>query len=356
MNIIKDNNIYFFRNATEILKTLPVGVYDFESGMMGPFLVKVNDFVFPKKIYNNDTKFINHLLKTWKESSDSIGCLLTGGKGLGKSFTANYICKKLGIPVIKITKSISRDAGLISFLNDIHQPHIVYIDEFEKIFPKAVEEGDLGQEMFLSYLDGSNSSGIKRLFIITSNDDISSFFMNRPTRLRYVKEYTGLSQEVIKEIVDDRLKENKFLEDLIQNVDADCVNIDVLIKIIDEVNLHSTPYTEFKDFFNFKSQGEFSNVSLIFEDSKNKKHYIDLAQLHHSTLSAMKTNKNFQPNFGDFYHGKEEYYAVKTIGEELKNIDKYTSELAVDCLCYENSKKNFKAKVRIEKPIKQLVY
>ncbi len=250
MKIIQNGSDFTFRNSAIILDELPIGNYSVHTSMFGPYLTKNDNFKLPEKIYGNDKEFINHILHTWKNSPDSIGILLTGLKGLGKSFTANLICELLGLPIVKVTEPLGRE--VIDILNDIKQEHVVYIDEFEKLFPIDGDEGKASQEMFLSYLDGNNSSGVKKLFLITTNESINKYFINRPTRLRYVREYNELAPSTIKEIIEDKLQNIEYLDDIIENVDAESVNMDILIKIIDEVNIHNKPYSTFKDFFNFK--------------------------------------------------------------------------------------------------------
>lgn len=264
MNIVRSGDTYKFINSAEIINEIPKGSYIYETSMFGPYLNKVEDIELPSKIYPNDKVFIEHVLKTWHSDNESMGMLLTGKKGLGKSFTANYICSILELPVIKVTRSVNKNEGLFDFLNDIKQPHIVFIDEFEKIFANATntESNNLNQDGFLSFLDGSNSSNTKRLFIITSNSRVNEFFLNRPSRLKYVKEYNELDIDVAKEIILSKLNNKDFMEDLIANLDTTTANIDIVIKIIDEVNLHNKPFSEFKDFFNYKIEHNYYNIHI----------------------------------------------------------------------------------------------
>jgi len=264
MNIVRSGDTYKFINSAEIINEIPKGSYIYEISMFGPYLNKVEDIELPSKIYPNDKVFIEHVLKTWHSDNESMGMLLTGKKGLGKSFTANYICSILELPVIKVTRSVNKNEGLFDFLNDIKQPHIVFIDEFEKIFSNVTntESNNLNQDAFLSFLDGSNSSNTKRLFIITSNARVNEFFLNRPSRLKYVKEYNELDIDIAKEIILSKLNNKDFMEDLISNLDTTTANIDIVIKIIDEINLHNKPFSEFKHFFNYKIDSVNYNINI----------------------------------------------------------------------------------------------
>lgn len=310
MNIVKNGNSFTFINSAEIIQELPLGSYIIKESMFGYYLEKTEETKLPEKVYHNDSMFIDHVLKTWELNDKSIGIALVGRKGLGKSFTAEIISKTVKIPIIKITEAVSPD--IVNFLNGISQPHVVLIDEFEKLFAQTKEEeGDKSQEMFLSYLDGSNNSDTKKLFIITSNDNINTFFVNRPSRLRYYKNYEVLDSKVIKEIIEDKLKNKEYLEDLISNVDAGSINIDVLIKIIDEINLHNKPYSSFKDFFNFKIEDPQFAYMLI--SPTLGKQIVDDYDMSNIVLNCMRSQRPIRNRtFSDYiiYKGEEKHVTM----------------------------------------------
>ena len=261
--ILNSGGTYHLFGDVGIIERLPAKVLEVQTSMMGLYLEEIKSIHLPKKVYSNDKSFIKHVLLSYQAAEGSLGVLLSGAKGLGKSFTANVICDALKLPVIKITSKFPQGNDLFTFLNKIEQEHVIFIDEFEKIFSVgggsygsgAEEAGKfLQQTDFLSFLD-NGSIGTKRMFIITANERVSEYLMNRPTRIRYHRRYDQMAIEVIKEIVDDLLVNKEFKQDLIENVPQKDVNIDVLIKIIQEVNLHKIPYSQFKDFFNFQTGG-----------------------------------------------------------------------------------------------------
>lgn len=271
--ILNNGSNYHLFGDVGIIDKLPSKVLEIHTSMMGMYLEETTPITLPKKVYSNDKSFIKHVLKSYATVEGSLGILLSGGKGLGKSFTANVICDALRLPVIKVTSKLPQGGDLFSFLNKIQQEHIIFIDEFEKIF--SVGSGYNGsspedatkfmqQNDFLSFLD-NGSIGTKKLFIITANERVSDYLMNRPTRIRYHRRYEQMAIEVIKEIVNDLLVNQDFKQDLIENVPQKDVNIDVLIKIIQEVNLHNMPYSKFKDFFNFQT-GVYETVKIVREN------------------------------------------------------------------------------------------
>lgn len=254
---------------------LPVGVYQIGFSQTGPFLTKDEDIELPEKIYSNDTIFINHVMKSWGDlNQGNLGLGLVGGKGLGKSLTANVIAKKTGLPVIKLSQFVG-DTSFIDYIKQLDQDFVLFIDEFEKLFPKGFDSDDnrASQEQLLSFLDGGTLKSNRILFIITSNskNSISDFMKNRPSRLRYFKEYILMDERVIKEVIDDLLENRDYLEDLLENLPYNDINMDSLIKIIEEINLHNQPYSEFREFFNFEPTTWLNyDVSLVLENGEQE--------------------------------------------------------------------------------------
>ena len=334
MNIIESNGNYQIYNSIEILDKLPKGVYAFDCNLRGPFLAKLDNLVTPKKVYSNDKVFLRHLLHTWNNTDESLGILLTGKKGLGKSFTANLLCTMLpDLPVIKITREIGKGEGLIDFLNGIKQDHIIYIDEFEKIFTSEDKSDDarLNQKVFLSFLDGGNTTNIKKLFVITTNNDVNDLFINRPTRLRYIREYNSLHIDVIREVVEDKLINKAYLTDLLEHVDSDSINIDILIKVIDEINLHDVPYSTFKEFFNYKINDSFYNVFVTLPGETTPR---NLESLNTYSLNQIKNRTNRAWSLGEITIPKVGEYYFEWRGSLIKNIDDKHYELEVEYTLY----------------------
>lgn len=292
MQILKFGAKYEFYNSFDVVKELPKTVLNLGcDGFGNHFLVESGKFKLPEKIYSNDKEFIEHVVSVFQKGDKSMSVLLKGKKGLGKSFTSKVICEKLNLPVINITKVTN--GGMFAFLNKIEQDHIIYIDEFEKLFPdKKGEITEVSQDNFLSFLDGSNTSNSKRFFIITANNDVNQFLINRPSRIRYLRNYTNISDSTIEEIVSDKLSNKEFKKDLIDNLDKDELNVDSLIEIINEVNLSEKPYSVFKGFFNYTVEKSFYELYTIDEQSNRdligKYSYTD------SQVEALKLTNRFQ--------------------------------------------------------------
>ena len=262
--VLQDGQNFHVFKHDGITDELPQGVFEFRFTPSGIHLEKVDDIILPEKIYSNDDAFISHVKKSFEEMDKGlIGAALVGLKGLGKSFTANQLANMTGLPIIKLTQSVG-GTGFLNFLKTITQDYVFFIDEFEKIFPTehGIEDGRTSQEELLSFLDSGSERNNKVLFLITSNSEyrISEYIKNRPSRLRYFRSYDQLDDVIINEIIKDLLVNQDFLDDLLTNLPYSNLNMDALIKIIDEINTHNIQYSDFKSFFNFREANDLNGT------------------------------------------------------------------------------------------------
>jgi|ERR1044072_659960 hypothetical protein len=261
VTIVKHGGAYkLFNNEIEVMYSLtPGNVYVLKMASFGQLeLVDATNLELPKKIYDFEVDFRSQVLKTLnnKDSKNNVGVLLEGYKGQGKSVVAKQLAIESKLPIIMIDSPINKEYDLIGFLNSIKLDHVLFIDEFEKIFAgKDDNESKVhSQNVFLTLLDGIYSSTHKRLFLITTNDEIGDKFINRPSRIRYYKKYNFMKKQVYEAIIDDLLIDKSFKADLEDNINPSDCTIDLLTTIIEEINLHNKPYSEFKEFFNHKEK------------------------------------------------------------------------------------------------------
>ncbi len=235
-----------------VLETLEPGVYDLQwnADTNSFYLLKQRDsFELPEKIYDFDESFICRVCRTWEFTKDNLGVLLEGAKGSGKSITAKVICNRLKIPVVTISRKFQ---GFASFITSIPQDIVVMIDEFEKIF-----RSDEDQVPFLSLMDGVSGATHKRLYLLTTNtQSLNDNFLNRPGRIRYLKRYANLTKEQVMLILNDRLKKNYKTETLAYITQLRIITVDIVCKIVDEVNLFDEPPQIFGDIFNCSKLSE----------------------------------------------------------------------------------------------------
>lgn len=237
-------------DGNRIYKEIPEGIWEPYSTMAGVFMTKIQDtFDFPHKIYGLEVDFIQHVVRTYQHSNKNVGVLMNGIKGAGKTVTAKTLANQSGLPVILVNAS---NIGLLSYFDDVTQPLCFFFDEFEKIVNHKDNEKIAP---LLSFVDGTSSSS-KHLMLFTSNENnISQFFIDRPGRIRYIKEYGSLKAEVVKEIIDDMLVHKEFRKDIIDWVIFfKNLTIDMLISIINEVNIHKMSPKQFSAFFNVDNE------------------------------------------------------------------------------------------------------
>lgn len=146
-----------------------------------------------------------------KKNAKSLGTILVGDKGCGKSQQAEYMCntaiEKAGLPIIRIDKAYT--LAVVKEAIKTAGPCVVYIDEYEKLYKnsrmdnnlKHGENGDvIDEDELLTLFSDKSLKGV--LFIITSNSrhKLSQYIVNRPERFKYCIDYRGVDSEVVKEV------------------------------------------------------------------------------------------------------------------------------------------------------------
>jgi hypothetical protein len=276
MNILKDNGKYYFYNSLTIEPTLAVKNYLFNFDVNGNcFLEDIEGFKLPDKVYDIDKDLREIVKKSFDNNDTNLGVLLTGNKGQGKSVTAKLVCNDMELPVVVINKSIPNDINFIKFLKGISQNYILFIDEFEKLFKSTNSHGadkneNHSQESFLSFMDGALTSEGKILFLMTTNEHVNEFMINRPSRIKFLKEYDELSEDLFNMIVEDKLQNKEFKEDLENNISFLNLNIDLLVNIISDINLLNKPFSSFANLYNYKFEQYRYDIHIIENGGKEK--------------------------------------------------------------------------------------
>lgn len=236
--------------STKIINDLPKSIYLIRFNPLTEelYLEKNSDkFEFNFKIYGKETKLINHILHTFKNTSSNLGVLFNGTKGTGKTVTAKLIANSMDLPIILCDRPYK---NLVNFISKINCDCILFFDEFEKNF-KADEE-DAG---LLSLMDGVFNSPYRRIFLMTTNNlYINSNLLSRPSRIRYTKHFGNLDIEVVKEYLEDNLINKDYQKEIIEYIDTLSIStIDILKSIVEEINIHDVHIDEFKSFFNVQT-------------------------------------------------------------------------------------------------------
>jgi ATPase family associated with various cellular activities (AAA) len=217
------------QSALNLQNALPLGSYTvgFDGFLQEYFLKPILPFDLEgTKLYGDTVHHGQRILQTFQaRTGQSTGVLLAGQKGSGKTLLAKYIsveAAKRGISTIVINEPWSGE-GFNTFIQAIQQPAIVLFDEFEKVYRQSMDaelaesnrqrengyyshhcddDGGLGnpsQDAILTLLDGVYPSTM--LFVLTVNDKskITSNMMNRPGRIYYVLDFSGLEPDFIRD-------------------------------------------------------------------------------------------------------------------------------------------------------------
>ena len=152
-------------DTTSIIPALPKKVFNmcFDPDRREIYLEEFADeFHFDFKIYGMESKLIEHVMRTFENTTSNLGMLFNGIKGTGKTITAKIIANRTNLPVILINAPFP---GLAEFIAKIACPCVLFFDEFETNFDtNRKEDVDL-----LSIMDGVFNSPYRRVFILTTN-------------------------------------------------------------------------------------------------------------------------------------------------------------------------------------------
>lgn len=315
-------------NTVSHLNGLPVGIYEVQKSMAGYYINKVADnFVFNYKLYGISNDFIDYFIKTYNNTTGNLGILFNGLKGTGKTVTAKMLCNKLQLPVILI-KNCDNVEGMLNYVaTQITFKCIFFFDEYEKEFEDSSE--------VLSFMDGVHNSEQRKVFLLTTNTlNINDNLLGRPSRIRYIKSFNNLSEEIVLEILNDIVVDKKGIP-LIQNIvqQMSIVTIDLVKNLAQEVNIHGVRNIDMiKQIFNI----ELSTISYAcvlitivnvfwkqhpYEETSYEKiirNYEICAQCDHKETLAKNEEQAL--------HYQEQYYYIR---KDIINSDKKLCNLKI---------------------------
>jgi len=198
----------------------------------------------PKKLYGSILKNANHFWKAYTNSLTSMGVMLVGASGAGKTIMSDLLSNiaiSNNMPVV-IVSNLEADIELIRYLDSLGDVMIV-MDEFAKVFNYTL------QEKMLTML--SSLGGGKKFFIITENNPrhISEYIRDRPGRMRYRIDFGRVTLDVVNEYCGDHNVRPEFMTGLIEKYNESLVfSFDHLKAIVQE---HvENPDTSFIDTIN----------------------------------------------------------------------------------------------------------
>lgn len=221
MKIIQvGENYNVYDNSVKTFDKLPSKVFTLEFDQReGCYLLEHADITVDEKSYGVQEEKSEKVMKAFKSFQRSLGVILSGDKGIGKTMFAKKLCIRAvecGFPVILVEKNYPQT---VRFIEKIDQECVVMFDEFDKSFAARnsdydsyedydSEESDKssGQPELLSLFDGT--SGGKKLFVVTCNriDGLNSCLINRPGRFHYHFRFEYPTEKEIEEYMSDKLE------------------------------------------------------------------------------------------------------------------------------------------------------
>lgn len=317
--ISQGGNTYdIFDDSLRVYDQLPAQSYVVRfSEKRGFYLSKYVEMeITESKVYGAHGEKVNKVLASFAEMNRSLGVILSGGKGIGKSMFAKMLASaaiRSNIPVIVVDKYF---AGVASYIEGIEQNVMILFDEFDKTFGEIkAEEGESSpQTQLLTLFDGL--SGGKKLFVVTCNEirKLNEYLINRPGRFHYHFRFDYPSADDIREYLKDKLNENYYCEidSVVAFSSKVSLNYDCLRSIAFELN-HGLSFAEaIKDLNIINTQEETYRVTLRY------------------TNGVFATNKNARLDlFGDDDESSTVYLYDKS-GEDGLYVTFMPSKIAYD--------------------------
>jgi hypothetical protein len=327
MKIISHSDQYqIYSDDLKTFDKLPAATYKVEFDPMSGFsLVKIDNFeTVEEKIYGNHEEKIAKVLTSYERFNRSMGVILSGDKGMGKSLFVQLLAKQAvdkGMPVIMVTKAYK---GIADFIERIDQECLVIFDEFEKIFTINGENGE-SQNALLGLFDGTSQK--KRMYAITVNKlyQVSEFIVSRTGRFHYHLRFDYPTPDEIVVYLRDKLEEEYYQQ--INHVTAFAsrikLNYDSLRAIAFELNqgysfgsaiadlniltLDDQRYNVSVTFSNGKTSTVRNQNMNLFEDAVQVDGYIDNDQWYELTFNSANIETRMGEMFVAGQHVKVEF-------------------------------------------------
>lgn len=252
-----------YDSAVQTHPQLPVGTYTVAFNELTGYSLQIVDdmAVGEEKVYGGHTDKISKVFKTWDATSRSLGVMLSGDKGQGKSLFMRMLADtaiKRGLPVVRVTANTE---GIAEYLDTLGTALIVF-DEFDKVFATDRREGPREgahntQHQFLSLFDGTSS--VRRMYCITFNDtyNVSEFVINRPGRFHYHIRFDYPNAAEVREYLLDNGAGPEIAEKTVRLSKMTSLNYDHLRAIAWEASIHpGVPFEDLIDDLNIKAMGD----------------------------------------------------------------------------------------------------
>lgn len=301
------NTFHIYDNSVKLYDSLPPKAYGIDfNPMQGFSLYLLQDIEVSERVYGVHETKVTKVLNSFKNFSRSLGVILSGDKGIGKSLFAKMLCKMAneeGYPVIICDNNYP---DVARFIESIDQEAVVLFDEFDKTFKKSRNEDKAdAQAPLLSLFDGVSMN--KKLFCVTCNDmySLNEYLINRPGRFHYHFRFNYPTKEEIETYMKDHLPADKFseIEKVVNFSRKVNLNYDCLRSICYELTSCSTFEEAVADLNIIKPANE-SRVKfyVLFDDGSkfSENQHVDVF-----------SDEEDEVTFGEGTDGQDDYLSIK---------------------------------------------
>ena len=242
MRVIRIGEQYSIATGeVETYELLPVKTYVAMYNERDGFYLKEHPNIeVQEKVYGVHDNKVKKVIHAFEIFGRSLGTILSGDKGIGKSIFAKMLCQtaiEKGYPVIIVDEAYK---GVARFIENIEQECVVLFDEFDKTFKTNKEDDE--QAKLLSLFDGT--AGGKKMYIVTCNElrGLNDYIVNRPGRFHYHFRFEYPTAEAIREYLEDKLEKQFYgeIEKVIEFAGRINLNYDCLRAITFELNQGSS--------------------------------------------------------------------------------------------------------------------
>lgn len=199
----------------------------------------------PEKVYYSEAErnFINKITNYYnKYTPNTLGVMLHGKQGCGKTLFAKNIAINLNLPIIVVDPSFSSKM-LTNYFTKFKTPVCIMFDELDKHL-----DDEWDSEEMLEFLDGVQTT-CKKVVLFTCNDDedVTKFMKNRCGRIRYYRNFKELDDSMIREIVSDVIKNKDNIDKVCENIKKyiELPSYDIITSVMKDINDY--PDSDFLD-------------------------------------------------------------------------------------------------------------
>lgn len=258
--IISTGNTYrIFSDAVKTHNALPADTFTVVFNEMTGYSLEKAPNLNPgtEKLYGNHQKRLDRITSTYSQTNRSLGILLSGDKGMGKTLMLKLIAHQAqtvhNLPVILVNENAP---GIAGFLDTLGEACIIF-DEFEKTFIQGHSNEGSEQDQFLTLFDGTSTT--RRMYAMSVNKlhQLSDYMVNRPGRFHYHMRFDYPTQDEIRQYFTDQAPQvpTSEVDKVVEFSSRTHLNYDHLRAICFELVKGDT-FNDFIDDLNIKSVDE----------------------------------------------------------------------------------------------------